>query len=123
MLRVTSPRNFINARIVIRNLGWDLRSAHAGLDVVFDWERRDAFCRQPVGDALFNWTERYQCLMTIIESVAGTGSTSESSLVQKLQDEGVIKEIMPLHRNSASLPVFSLVFIFPAQKQVPSRLF
>jgi len=74
------------------------KPTNVGLDVVFDWERRDAFCRQPVGDALFNWTERYQCLMTIIESVAGTGSTSESSLVQKLQDEGVIKEIMPLHQ-------------------------
>jgi len=73
------------------------KPTNVGLDVVFDWERRDSFCRQPLGDALFSWTERYQCLTTIINSVAGTGNTSES-LVKKLQDTGVIKEIMPLHQ-------------------------
>jgi hypothetical protein len=68
----------------------------AGLDVVFDWERRDAFVRQPLGNALFSWTERYQCLMTIINAVPGPGPSE--SLVKKLEDAGVIKEIMPLHR-------------------------
>lgn len=84
----------------------------AGLDVVFDWERRDAFSRQPLGDALFSWTERYQCLMTIINTVAGTGNTSES-LVKKLQDAGVIKEVMPLHRKPPcqTLPCSTVVWI------------
>lgn len=72
----------------------------AGLDVVFDWERRDFFCRQPLGDALFSWTERYQCLITIINAVTGTGNAS-GSLVKDLQDAGVIKEVMPLHRKPA----------------------
>jgi hypothetical protein len=35
--------------------------------------------------------------VTGINTVAGTGHTSES-LVKKLEDAGVIKEIMPLHR-------------------------
>jgi len=100
-------------------------STHAGLDVVFDWERQDSFCRQPLGDALFSWTERYQCLITIINSVAGTGNTSDSeSLVKKLQDEGVIKEIMPLHRNLAFFPLVALCLdplVFPLHC-VPSRL-
>jgi anoctamin-10 len=73
------------------------KATNVGLDVVFDWERRDVFCRQPLGGALFSWTERYQCLMSIINSVVGTGHSSES-LVKKLQDGGIIKEIMPLHQ-------------------------
>ena len=81
----------------------------AGLDVVFDWEHRDAFCRQPLGDSLFSWTERYQCLTTIINSVTGPGNTSES-LVKQLQDAGVIKEIMPLHRKPPNLVLLLFEF-------------
>lgn len=50
--------------------------AHAGLDVVFDWERRDAFSRQPLGDALFSWTERYHCLTTLINTVVRISNAS-----------------------------------------------
>lgn len=50
--------------------------AHAGLDVVFDWERRDAFSRQPLGDALFSWTERYHCLTTLINTVVRFSNAS-----------------------------------------------
>jgi hypothetical protein len=52
------------------------RYAHAGLDVVFDWERRDAFSRQPLGDALFSWTERYHCLTTLINTVVRISNAS-----------------------------------------------
>lgn len=75
--------------------------------MVFHWERRDAFCRQPLGDALFSWTERYQCITSVINSVVGTGNPSES-LVKKLQDDGIIKEIMPLHRKPL---VFRTIFV------------
>jgi anoctamin-10 len=73
------------------------KPTNVGLDVVFDWERRDAFSRQPLGDALFSWTERYHCLTTLINTVSGTGHTSES-LVKQLQKDGIIKEIFPLHQ-------------------------
>lgn len=55
--------------------------AHAGLDVVFDWERRDAFSRQPLGDALFSWTERYHCLTTLINTVVRFSNASVHKIV------------------------------------------
>ncbi|XP_073391675.1 anoctamin-like protein Os01g0706700 isoform X3 [Physcomitrium patens] len=71
------------------------KPTNVGLDVVFDWERRDSFVRQPLGDALFSWTERYQCIISIIDSVYGPDNVP---LVKKLQDGGVIKEVMALHQ-------------------------
>lgn len=83
--------------------------------MVFDWERRDSFVRQPLGDALFSWTERYQCIISIIDSVYGPDNVP---LVKKLQDGGVIKEVMALHRKPPCQIIWhdqSLVDMFVAK--------
>ncbi|XP_057828563.2 anoctamin-like protein Os01g0706700 isoform X2 [Cryptomeria japonica] len=82
------------------------------MDIQFDWERRDAFVRQPNG-TLFSWSERYQCLihlsygvvnelnvhviLTIVEESRDIEWKSEEPLIERLQIEGIVKEVFPLH--------------------------
>jgi anoctamin-10 len=92
------------------------KPTHIGLDVAFDWKHKDAFCRQPLGNALFSWTERYQCLTAVINTLGLTNDGSQrlfvpgregdlelnphETLLKTLKDAGVVKEVFPLHRNS-----------------------
>ncbi|CAK9260652.1 unnamed protein product [Sphagnum jensenii] len=90
------------------------KPTHIGLDVAFDWKHKDAFCRQPLGNALFSWTERYQCLTAVINTLGLTNDRSQrlfvpgregelelnphETLLKTLKDAGVVKEVFPLHQ-------------------------
>ncbi|BBN05616.1 hypothetical protein MPTK1_3g14570 [Marchantia polymorpha subsp. ruderalis] len=84
-----------------------------GLEVVFDWERRHSFLRQPVDNSLFSWTERYHCMNLIISGLtcsadkpltfhrpdqSGEFQVLPGELIlPKLKMAGVVKEMFPLH--------------------------
>ncbi|KAJ7525233.1 hypothetical protein O6H91_17G043000 [Diphasiastrum complanatum] len=85
---------------------------YLGLDVIFDWHQRDAFTRQPFENSLFSWTERYQCLQHLIQTVRSDSDIklpslqgeakdievkSGEALVPVLKSAGVIVDIFPLH--------------------------
>ncbi|KAL3693097.1 hypothetical protein R1sor_006748 [Riccia sorocarpa] len=83
-----------------------------GLEVVFDWERRHSFIRQP-DNSLFSWTERYHCMNFIIQWLTSSAEKplkfqrpDQSGefeilpgelLLPKFKEAGVVKELFPLH--------------------------
>ncbi|KAJ0076261.1 hypothetical protein Patl1_33373 [Pistacia atlantica] len=81
-----------------------------GMDLQFEWEEVNAFVKQPDG-SLFSWCERFQCYQHLLY---GTVNKSDSvivlnfdgkefpwevgqSLLKKLECEGIIKQVFPLH--------------------------
>ncbi|KAH9300543.1 hypothetical protein KI387_012126, partial [Taxus chinensis] len=88
------------------------KNTHIGMDIQFDWERRDAFVQQPNG-SLFSWSERYQCLahlifgvvnessvpvkLTIVEEFRDIEWKDKEPLIERLKAEGFVKEVFPLH--------------------------
>ncbi|XP_057505111.1 anoctamin-like protein At1g73020 isoform X1 [Actinidia eriantha] len=86
------------------------KQTHIGLELPFQWDEAEAFVRQPDG-ALFSWCERFHCYRHIIYGLMNKGDSvltlkydskefhwePGESLLQKLELEGVIKEVFPLH--------------------------
>ncbi|GFY97137.1 hypothetical protein Acr_11g0014430 [Actinidia rufa] len=86
------------------------KQTHIGLELPFQWDEAEAFVRQPDG-ALFSWCERFHCYRHIIYGLMNKGDSMLTlkydskefhwepgeSLLQKLELEGVIKEVFPLH--------------------------
>lgn len=87
-----------------------------GLDVPFEWDEKDAFVRQSEDNALFSWTERYECLHHLLYGVINStqeevalrffDETKESiwkpgeSLLSRLMSEKIVKEVLILHEES-----------------------
>ncbi|GAV80270.1 Anoctamin domain-containing protein [Cephalotus follicularis] len=81
-----------------------------GMDLQFEWEEVKAFLRQPDG-SLFSWCERYQCYRHLIYGIVNWSKSVVTlkcdgkelhwkvgeSLLQKLESEGIIKQVFPLH--------------------------
>ncbi|KAL2634708.1 hypothetical protein R1flu_006187 [Riccia fluitans] len=88
------------------------KPTEVGLEVVFDWERRHSFLRQP-DNSLFSWTERYHCLNALVQGLTCSAEKplkfhrpDQSGefevlpgelLLPKLKQAGVVKELFPLH--------------------------
>ncbi|XP_028068673.1 anoctamin-like protein At1g73020 isoform X2 [Camellia sinensis] len=86
------------------------KRTHFGMDLPFEWDEAEAFVRQPDG-SLFSWCERYHCYHHIIYGVVNKSKSvitlksdgkefhwkSGESLVRKLELEGIVKEVFPLH--------------------------
>eukprot|EP01018_Ginkgo_biloba_P001815 Gb_38780 [translate_table: standard] len=88
------------------------KPTYMGMDLHFDWEHVDAFVRQPDG-SLFSWAERYHCLrhliygvvnksgslikLTVVEESREIEWKCDESLLERLEAEGVVKEVFPLH--------------------------
>ncbi|CAM6117478.1 unnamed protein product [Calypogeia fissa] len=84
-----------------------------GLEVVFEWERKESFLQQRVDSALFSWTERYHCLHIILKKMKCTAEHSlkfqkpdgkgefeikpGDLVLPKLKEAGVVAEVFPLH--------------------------
>ncbi|KAM7254536.1 hypothetical protein ACFE04_003916 [Oxalis oulophora] len=86
------------------------KPTYIGMDLLFEWEEVDAFVRQPDG-SLFSWSERYQCYCHLIYGIVNESKSRATlncdgkklhwevgeSLVLKLESEGIIKQVFPLH--------------------------
>ncbi|XWS16255.1 hypothetical protein CRYUN_Cryun34aG0069300 [Craigia yunnanensis] len=86
------------------------KPTHIGIDLQFEWEEVEAFVRQPDG-SLFSWCERFQCYRHLIYDTVNkknSGLTLKfdgkeiqweagESLLQKLELEGIVKQVFPLH--------------------------
>lgn len=85
------------------------KRTYIGVDLQFEWDEVDAFIRQPDG-SLFSWHERLLCYRHMLY---GTVNVDKSimlkfdnkeiywemgeSLLKKLELEGIVKEVFPLH--------------------------
>ncbi|GFZ04235.1 hypothetical protein Acr_16g0008590 [Actinidia rufa] len=99
------------------------KQTHIGMELPFQWDEAQAFVRQPDG-ALFSWCERFHCYRHIIYGVFCSLNGFQLSysqmnkgdsvltlkydskefhwepgepLLRKLELEGIIKEVFPLH--------------------------
>ncbi|KAL6996390.1 hypothetical protein U1Q18_006518 [Sarracenia purpurea var. burkii] len=86
------------------------KRTHIGMDLPFEWDEAEAFVRQPDG-SLFSWFERFHCYRHIIYGIVNKGKSvltlrsdskefdweSGESLLRKLELEGIVKEVFPLH--------------------------
>lgn len=92
------------------------KATHIGLDVPFEWDKKDAFVRQSEDHSLFSWTERHKCLHSLLYGVVNptdkdvvlriSGETKEliwkpgESLLSKLMSTKVIKDVLILHEEN-----------------------
>nr|VDD63098.1 unnamed protein product [Brassica oleracea] len=81
-----------------------------GMDLPFEVQGSEAFIQQPDG-SLFSWFERFRCYQHLLYGIVNCYGhdvtlkldgrevcwAREESLVRKLESEGVIKQIFPLH--------------------------
>ncbi|KAL3528652.1 hypothetical protein ACH5RR_007974 [Cinchona calisaya] len=85
------------------------KQTHIGVDLQFEWDEIEAFIRQPDG-SLFSWHERLLCYRHILYGTVNADKPimlnfdSEKvywelgeSLLRKLESEGIVKEVFPLH--------------------------
>uniref|UniRef100_A0ACD5VQ38 Uncharacterized protein n=1 Tax=Avena sativa TaxID=4498 RepID=A0ACD5VQ38_AVESA len=82
----------------------------SGMELQFEWDQVAAFVTQPDGQ-LFSWRERFTCFRYLIYGIVNkTGSKislkfhdnefdwkQNESLIRRLEDEGVVKLVFPLH--------------------------
>ncbi|XP_065869000.1 anoctamin-like protein At1g73020 isoform X2 [Euphorbia lathyris] len=83
---------------------------YIGMDLQFEWEEAEAFVRQPDG-SLFSWMERFECYHHLLYGIVNKSKLHTSlkwdgkeylweageSLMQRLELEGVVKQVFPLH--------------------------
>ncbi|KAG5380903.1 hypothetical protein IGI04_028745 [Brassica rapa subsp. trilocularis] len=81
-----------------------------GIDLPFEVQGSEAFFRQPDG-SLFSWFERFHCYQHLIYGIVNSDGydvtlklddkefcwAAGESLVRRLESEGVIKQMFPLH--------------------------
>ncbi|KAJ0007254.1 hypothetical protein Pint_28874 [Pistacia integerrima] len=81
-----------------------------GMDLQFEWEEVNAFVKQPDG-SLFSWCERFQCYQHLLYGIVNKSDSGivlnfdgkefpwevGQSLLKKLECEGIIKQVFPLH--------------------------
>lgn len=86
------------------------KRTHIGMDLPFELDEVHAFVRQPDG-SLFSWCERFRCYHHIVYKIVNMNESMiklkyddkevhwemGESLVQKLEAEGIIKEVFPMH--------------------------
>ncbi|KAF2608865.1 hypothetical protein F2Q68_00046347 [Brassica cretica] len=81
-----------------------------GIDLPFEVQGSEAFFRQPDG-SLFSWFERFHCYQHLLYGIVNSDGydvtlklddkefcwAAGESLVRRLESEGVIKQMFPLH--------------------------
>lgn len=81
-----------------------------GIDLPFEMQGAEAFFRQPDG-SLFSWFERFHCYQHLLYGIVNSDGydvtlklddrefcwAAGESLVRRLESEGVIKQMFPLH--------------------------
>ncbi|CAN1217973.1 Anoctamin-like protein At1g73020 [Linum perenne] len=86
------------------------KPTYIGIDLPFQWEDVNAFVRQPDG-TLFSWCERYRCYLHMLYGIVNRTQSGISikldgtelvwnlrePLLQKLESEGIVKHVFPLH--------------------------
>uniref|UniRef100_A0A0E0JN10 Anoctamin transmembrane domain-containing protein n=1 Tax=Oryza punctata TaxID=4537 RepID=A0A0E0JN10_ORYPU len=110
------PAEFIKLSAPMGTLGRVAAEMHMkkltyiGMELQFEWDQVGAFVRQPDG-SLFSWRERFACFRHLIYSIVNkTNSdvilkfddkefhwTQNESLLTRLEDEGIVKLVFPLH--------------------------
>ncbi|RAL43896.1 hypothetical protein DM860_014397 [Cuscuta australis] len=82
----------------------------SGVDLQFEWDEVEAFSNQPDG-SLFSWSERFNCYHYLLYKIVNRGESVRTlaagceevqwetgeSLLRKLEFEGIVKEVFPLH--------------------------
>ncbi|AAD55649.1 Hypothetical protein [Arabidopsis thaliana] len=106
-LKVAAPSEILGnaaAELHIR------KPTRLGIDLPFEMQGSEAFIRQPDG-LLFSWFERFRCYQHLIYGIVNSGGhdvtlkldgrefcwTAGESLLRRLESEGVIKQMFPLH--------------------------
>ncbi|KAL5227124.1 hypothetical protein ABZP36_015389 [Zizania latifolia] len=83
---------------------------YIGMELQFEWDQVAAFVRQPDG-SLFSWRERFACFRHLIYGIMNKTNSiiilkfddkefhwsQNESLLSRLEDEGVVKLVFPLH--------------------------
>ncbi|XP_006644585.1 anoctamin-like protein Os01g0706700 [Oryza brachyantha] len=83
---------------------------YIGMELQFEWDQVAAFVRQPDG-SLFSWRERFACFRHLIYGIVNKSNSDillkfddkefhwnqNESLLTRLEDEGVVKLVFPLH--------------------------
>uniref|UniRef100_A0ACD5VIR8 Uncharacterized protein n=1 Tax=Avena sativa TaxID=4498 RepID=A0ACD5VIR8_AVESA len=83
---------------------------YIGMELQFEWDQVAAFVTQPDG-SLFSWRERFTCFRYLIYGIVNKTDSKISlkfdhkefdwkqneSLLRRLEDEGVVKLVFPLH--------------------------
>ncbi|KAM0911250.1 hypothetical protein ACQ4PT_013626 [Festuca glaucescens] len=83
---------------------------YIGMELQFEWDQVAAFVTQPDG-SLFSWRERFTCFRYLIYGIVNKMDSEISlkfddkefhwkqneSLLRRLEDEGVVKLVFPLH--------------------------
>uniref|UniRef100_A0A0D9V4Q7 Anoctamin transmembrane domain-containing protein n=1 Tax=Leersia perrieri TaxID=77586 RepID=A0A0D9V4Q7_9ORYZ len=83
---------------------------YIGMELQFEWDQVAAFVRQPDG-SLFSWRERFACFRHLIYRIVNKTNSDiilkfddkefhwaqNESLLRRLEDEGVVKLVFPLH--------------------------
>ncbi|KAJ8774096.1 hypothetical protein K2173_009527 [Erythroxylum novogranatense] len=86
------------------------KPTYIGMDLQFEWREVDAFFRQPDG-SLFTWCERFQCYCHLLYGIVNNSKFAATlrlddkgflwgvgeSLVKRLESQGVVKQVFPLH--------------------------
>ncbi|VFQ93914.1 unnamed protein product [Cuscuta campestris] len=86
------------------------KRTHIGVDLQFEWDEVEAFSNQPDG-SLFSWSERFNCYHYLLYKIVNKGESVRTlaagceevqwepgeSLLRKLEFEGIVKEVFPLH--------------------------
>lgn len=86
------------------------KQTNIGMDLPFQWDEVDTFVRQPDG-SLFSWPERFCCYYHLIYGTVNRDKSTlrlshdekeicwevGESLLGKLEAEGIVKEVFPLH--------------------------
>lgn len=83
---------------------------YIGMELQFEWDQVTAFVRQPDG-SLFSWFERFRCYYHLIYRIVNKTEADltlmfdgkelqiqrNESLLKRIEDEGIVKQIFPLH--------------------------
>ncbi|XP_010690081.2 anoctamin-like protein At1g73020 [Beta vulgaris subsp. vulgaris] len=86
------------------------KRTNIGMDLAFDWDQVKAFARQADG-SLFSWCERHHCYHHLIHGIVNRSKLAVplkygskkfywelwEPLLQRLETEGILKEVFPLH--------------------------
>ncbi|KAF9616997.1 hypothetical protein IFM89_033067 [Coptis chinensis] len=86
------------------------KPTYIGMDLQFEWDEVEAFVRQPDG-SLFSWCERFCCFTHLLYGIVNKTESVVTlmynnkvinwkpgeSLVKKLESEGIVKKVFPLH--------------------------
>ncbi|CAH8331501.1 unnamed protein product [Eruca vesicaria subsp. sativa] len=89
------------------------KPTHLGMELPFEMQGSDAFIQQPDG-SLFSWFERFRCYQHLLYGIVNCYGhdvtlkldgrelcwAAGESLVRRLESEGVIKQMFPLHGKS-----------------------